>query len=154
WWDPHALEDGNQILGRDVPGRTGRDGAPSELSKGALERVDPLLERRQHVRQALAARVVEVGGELDIRESLPRRREELADLARGRPPGRIPEGALLAAEVAQPPGDLEDPLRRHLPLVGAAEAGGDHALAAQTGLAPGADRSLQIGAGLRDRAGV
>ena len=56
-------------------------------------------------------------------EALARGGEELAHLARVRHPGRVAEADLLAAGGGEPLGDLEDALRRHLALVGAAEGG-------------------------------
>src|SRR6266545_4520405 len=69
-------------LGGDVPRRAGRHRAPAQLAESRLERVDPLVEGREHVRQALTPRVVEVGGELDPGEALASGGEELPDLAR------------------------------------------------------------------------
>ena len=59
--------------------------------------------------------------------STPARRSRAAaknsrDLARVGHPGRVAEADLLAAGGGEPLGDLEDPLGRHLALVGAAEA--------------------------------
>ena len=150
--DPHLLQHRDQVLGRDVPGRARRHRAAAELAEGALEGVDPGLERGEHVGEALAAGVVEVGGQLDLTEPVAGGGEELADLARVRHPGRVAEGDLLAAEAGQLPGDLEDAVGRHLALVGTAEAGRDHALAADAGLARGADRPLQVRERLGDRA--
>ncbi len=148
----HLLQHRHQILGGDVAGRPGWDRATPELAEGALERVDALLERRQHVRKALSTSVVEVRGELGIRETHSGGREELAHLARVGHPGRVPEGDLLAAEAHEPLGDLEDALGRNLALVWAAEAGRDHALAAQPHIPGGGDRALQVGQRLVDRA--
>ena len=55
-----------------LPGRPRRHRAAAELAEGALEGVDALLERGQHVGEALAAGVVEVGGQLDAAEALAR----------------------------------------------------------------------------------
>src|SRR5206468_7194718 len=52
----------------------------------------------------------------------------------------------------EPLSDLQDALRRHLALVWTAEAGRDHSLAAQAGVAGGTDGSLQVGQRLPDRA--
>ena len=61
------------------------------------------LERGQHVREALPARVVEVRGQLDAAASaLARAREELAHLARVGHAGRVAERDLLAAGGDQP----------------------------------------------------
>ena len=80
-----------------LPVEPGGTGQPPSSPNARLERVDPLLERGEHVGEALAAGVVEVGGELDPGEPLARGGEELADLARVRHPGRVAEGDLLAA---------------------------------------------------------
>ena len=85
-------------------------------------------------------------------EALARGGEELADLARVRHPGRVAEGDLLAAGGGEPLGDLEHALGRHLALVGAAEAGRDHALAAQALVARALDHALEPGERLVDRA--
>src|SRR3954454_10313816 len=150
--DPHLLEHRGQVLGRDVPRGARRHRTTAELPEGALEGVDALLERGQHVRQALAAGVVEVRRQLDVAQTLSRRWEELADLPRVRHSGRVAKGDLLAAEPLELLGDLEDAPRLHLALVGAAEARRDHALASHPGIPCSGDRSLQIRQRLGDRA--
>ena len=74
------------------------------------------------------------------------------DLARVGHPGRVAEADLLAAGRGEPLGDPEDALGRDLALVGAAEGGRDHPLAAQPGLARGRQRPLQPAQRLLDRA--
>jgi hypothetical protein len=64
--DPHLVQHRDEVLGGDVAGRAGRDGAAAELAEARLERVDAGLERGEHVGEALAAGVVEVGGQLDV----------------------------------------------------------------------------------------
>ena len=85
-------------------------------------------------------------------EPLARGGEELAHLARVRHPGGVAEGDLLAAGGGQPLGDLEHPLDRDLALVGTAEAGRDHALAAQPLGQRALDHPLEPGQRLVDRA--
>ena len=85
-------------------------------------------------------------------EALARGGEELADLARVRHPGRVAEGDLLASRRGQALGDLEHAVDRHLALVGAAEAGRDHALAAQPLGDRARDHALEAGERLGDRA--
>ena len=90
------------------PVAPGVSGLPPELAERRLERVDPLLERGQHVGQPLAARVVEVGRQLDAVEPLAApAAKNSRDLARVRHPGRVAEGDLLAAGLREPLGDLE-----------------------------------------------
>ena len=135
-----------------LPGRSRRHRAAAELAERRLEGLDPGAERGVHVGEALAAGVVEVGGQLDPGEALARGGEELAHLARVGHPGRVAEGDLLAAGAGEALGDLEHPLGRHLALVGAAERGRDHALAAKA-LGTGAlDHPLEPGERLGDRA--
>ena len=88
-----------------LPVAPGGHRAAAELAEARLERRrQPGLERGEHVGQALAARVVEVGGELDVvAERLAARGEELAHLARVGHAGRVAEADLLRAGVAQPP---------------------------------------------------
>ncbi len=92
------------------------------------------------------------------RSARPRARRSRAaaknsrDLARVGHPGGVAEADLLAAGGGEPLGDLEDALGRHLALVGAAEGGRDHALAAQPRLARGRQRPLQPRQRLLDRA--
>jgi hypothetical protein len=57
-------------------------------------------------------------------------RKEAAHLYGVGHPGGVAEADLLRAGVAQARGDLEDALRIHAALVGTAEGGRDHALAA------------------------
>src|SRR3954468_9050700 len=75
--DVHLLQHRDQVLGRDVARRARRHRATAELAEGALEGVDALLEGRQHVREALAPRVVEVRGELRIVQAVASGGEEL-----------------------------------------------------------------------------
>ena len=93
--DPHLVQHRDDVLGRDVAGRARRHRAAAELAEARLEGVDALLQRGQHVGEALAAGVVEVGGQLDPAEPLARGGEELADLARVGHPGRVAEADLL-----------------------------------------------------------
>ncbi len=95
---------------------------------------------------------MEVGGQLDPTEALARRGEELVHLARVGHPRRVAEADLGAAGGGEPLGDLEDALRRHLALVGTAEGGRDHALAAQPRLAGARQRPLEPAQRLLDRA--
>ena len=77
----------------------GGDGAAAQLAEGALEGLHPGLERGQHVRQALAAGVVEVGGELDPGKPLSGRGEELPDLPRVGHAGGVAEGDFAASRL-------------------------------------------------------
>src|SRR5205085_6297123 len=130
--DAHLAEHRDEVLGRDVAGRAGGHGAAAELAEGGLEAVDARLERGEHVRERLPARVVEVRGELERgRKALARGGEELAYRARARHAGRVPEADLLRAGCVQARGDVEHALDGDVALVGAAEGGRDHALAAQ-----------------------
>ena len=62
-----------------------RHRAAAELAEARLEGLDPLLQRRQHVGQPLAAGVVEVGGQLDPGEALAGGGEELVRPGAGSP---------------------------------------------------------------------
>ena len=141
--DPHLVQHRDDVLGGNVAGRARRHRAAAQLAEARLEGVDALLQRSEQVGESLAAGVVKVGGQLDSAEALARRREELPHLARVRHPGGVPEGDLGAAGRGQPRGDPKDALRRHLPLVGTAEGGRDHTLAAQPRLAGALQRPLQ-----------
>src|ERR1700694_1195267 len=63
--DPHLVHHRDEILAGDVAGRAGGHWTSAELAERGLEAVDPDFERREDVRQALAAGVVEVCGGLD-----------------------------------------------------------------------------------------
>ena len=96
--DPHLVQHRDEVLGGDVAGRARRHRAAAELAEARLERVDAGLERGEHVRQPLAAGVVEVRGQLDAAaERLARGREELAHLRRVRHAGGVAEADLLRA---------------------------------------------------------
>ncbi len=79
--DAHLVQHRDEVLGGDVAGRARRHRAAAELAEARLEAVDPGLERRQHVREPLAARVVEVRGQL-----APRRRARRGPARRTRAP--------------------------------------------------------------------
>ena len=81
--DPHLVQHRDQVLGRDVAGRARRDRAAAELAEARLERVDSLLERREHVGEALAAGVVEVRGQLDPGRAARARRRRTRATWRG-----------------------------------------------------------------------
>ena len=78
--------------------------------------------------------------------------EEPVDLERVGHAGRVAEADLGAARCEQALGDAEDPLGRHLALVGAAEGGRDDALAAQALGDRGGDHPVELGERLVDRA--
>ena len=149
----HLVQHRHEVLGGDVAGRPGRDRAAAELAEARLERLDARLQRREHVGEALAAGVVEVGGELDVvAERVAGGGEEVADLRRVGHPGGVAEADLLGAGGLQPAGDLEHPLGRDVALVGAAEGDRDHALAAQALAAGAGEHGLEPGQRLLDRA--
>ena len=130
-------------------------GQPPSSPKLDSKRAHAGVERREHVRQTLAARVVEVRGQLDVRRRARRAPPGRTPRTCGRVghAGRVAEADLLRARVDQPARDREHPLRRHVALVGAAEGDRDHALAAQAlGLARAAEHALEPGQRLLDRA--
>ena len=133
-----------------APGGTGQPPSSPMLDSNESQ---PACSAGQHVGQALAARVVEVRGQLDVvAERRARRSEVLADLQRVGHPGRVAEGDLLRARVGQPRRDLEHALARDDALVGAAEARRDHGLDAQAGVAGAGDDALEAVQRRRDRA--
>src|SRR5205085_5313406 len=77
--------------------------------------------------------------------------EEVTDLHRIRHPSRVSEADLLAAGVHQLPRDCKHAMHGHMPLVRAAERGGDHALAAQSLLTRASKGAPQPRERLRDR---
>src|SRR4051794_35633721 len=87
--DAHLVEHRDEVFACDVAGRPRRHGAAAELAEARLEARHAGLERGEGVGQALAARVVEVRGQLDVRQLLLRAREEGLDLARVGHPGRV-----------------------------------------------------------------
>src|SRR4051812_28506976 len=151
--DAHLVQHRDEVLRGDVAGRARRDRAAAELAEARLEAVAAGLQRRQHVGQPLAARVVEVRGQLDaVAERLARGGEELAHRARVGHPRRTPKPDPRRARRDEPPRDVEDALARHVALVGAAEADADDALAAQARLAGARQHALQPAQRLLDRA--
>ena len=99
----HLVQHRDDVLGGDVAGRARRDRAAAELAEARLERAHARLVGGEHVRQALAARVVEVRRELDVvAERRAGGREEAAHLRRVGHPGRVAEADLLRAGRDQP----------------------------------------------------
>ncbi len=84
--------------------------------------------------------------------SLWRALEEAPHLHRVRHPGRVAEADLLGAGVAQARSDCQHALGPHLALVGAAERGRDHGLAAQALGAGAGEHALESGERLLDGA--
>src|SRR4051794_16599120 len=151
--DAHLVQHRDEVLGGDVAGRTLGDRAAAELAEARLEGLAAGLQRGEDVGQPLAARVVEVRGQLDLAaELVARGGEEGSHLARVGHAGRVAEADLLRAGGDEALGDDEDALGRDLALVGAAEARADHALAAQARLAGARQHALQPGQRLLDRA--
>ncbi len=108
--DAHLVQHRDEVLGGDVAGRARRHRAATQLAEARLEAVDSGLQRGEHVREALSARVVEVRGQLELLAQLDARSgEELAHLARVGHPGRVAEADLLGARVAQACRDLRAP---------------------------------------------
>ena len=107
-------------------------GQPPSSPKLDSKLSTPGLERRQHVREPLTARVVEVRGQLDARQRArtpPRRTSRTCTglaipVVSPNPTSTAPASTSARAIV-------EHPLDRHVPLVRAPERGRDHALAAQ-----------------------
>ena len=102
-----------------LPVEPGGTGQPPSSPNGGLERRDALLQGGEHVGEALAAGVVEVGGELDLAEPVPRGGEELLHLPRVRHPRGVAERDLRAAGAGEALGDPEHALDRgHRPRRG------------------------------------
>ena len=101
---PISCSIADEVLGRDVAGRARRHRAAAELADARLERRAAGLQRGEHVREALPARVVEVRGELRRRRRAPRARPRSAraTCTRVGHPGRVAEGDLLRAGVGEP----------------------------------------------------
>src|SRR5207248_10780986 len=57
---PVAIEEVDEVLGRDVAGGAGREGAAAESADGGVEEPHARLERRVGVGEARVARVVQV----------------------------------------------------------------------------------------------
>jgi hypothetical protein len=149
----HLMQHRDEILGGDVASRAGGHRAAAKLTEARLEALHPSLQRGEHVRQALSARVVEVSGELHLAsEPLLGEAEELPHLHRVRHPRRVSEADLLRASVAQAQRDLDHALRRDVALVGTPERGRDHALAAQALPVSAPQHCLRPAQRLRDRA--
>ena len=109
--DPHPVEHVQEVLGGQVPRRAGRVGASPEAAGGAVDDAHALLQRRQHVGEGRAARVVEVHGEAIRRDRSLQPPRDVRHLCRHRDPDGIPDRHLVAAGVHQPPRHVHDPLR-------------------------------------------
>ena len=133
-----------------APAGTGQPPSSPKLDSNELH---ARLERRVDVGQPLAARVVEVGGQLDVGQPVERALEERADLRRVRHPGGVAEADLLGAGGGEPPADREHRLGIDDSLVRAAERDADHRLAAQPVLAGARHDPLEAGQRLRRRRG-
>ena len=131
-----------------APGGTGQPPSSPKLDSNELQ---PASQRGEHVREPLAAGVVEVRGQLDPGE-LAAALEEVADLDGVGHAGRVSERDLRGAGVDEAPGDRQHALGRHATLVGAAEAHADDALGAQALGDGAADHALEAGQRLLDRA--
>ena len=134
--DPHLVEHRDHVLGGDVACRAGRYRTAAELAEARLERVDAGLQRGEDVGQALAAGVVEVGGQLDVGRSAGAPRGRLATCADW-PSGGVAEASRRAGGAGR---------RRSNRLDGTAprrtaEAGADHGLTTQAGRAGAPDHA-------------
>src|SRR5215218_6365048 len=138
----HLMQHREQVLGGDVAGRAGRHGAAAELAEARLEAADARVERRQHVGEPLATRVVEVRGELDPGQPLLGGEEKLADLAGVRHAGGVAEPKLVRAGGGDSLGQVEHAARVDVAVVGAAEGDGDHAFAVEPGVEDAREHAL------------
>ena len=129
-------------------------GQPPSSPKLDSKLVHAGLQRREHVGEALPARVVEVRGQLDASPSaLARAARRTRAPAAGWPCRWCRRSRSPAAPASRSArGDLEHALGRHVALVGAAERRRDHPLAAQPRLARPGEHALQAGERLGDRA--
>ena len=112
-----------------APGGTGQPpSSPNEDSKLST----PGLQRGEHVREPLAARVVEMRGQLDARAApRPRPRRTRAP-GPGWPSRSCRRTRSRRTRSARRRARSQHPLDRHVPLVRASERGRDHALAPQS----------------------
>ena len=135
--DAHLVQHRDEVLGGDVAGRA-RAGPGSRRARRSDDSKESHagLERGEHVGQALAARVVEVGGQLDaVAAALARACRRSSRTWRGLAMPVVSPKPISSRRRREPAGDVEHALGRHVALVGTAEGHRDHALAAQARLA-------------------
>src|SRR5690349_16966878 len=103
------MKHADKVFRCDVPCRAVRHGAAADLAEARLERLAATLERRERIREALAACVVEMRRQLwRFAERIARREEERSHLKRVRHAGRIAESDLVGTGVDQSARDRKD----------------------------------------------
>src|SRR5439155_21536494 len=122
--DAHAVEHVEQVLGGQVPARSGRVGTAPEAARRAVDGGDARLQGGEHVGEGRAPRVVEVDGEGAGGHDLFQPAHDVGHLGRNADADGVADGDLVAPGLEQPPRHLCHLFRLHLSLVRAAEAGG------------------------------
>ncbi len=120
---PGPVQRPDEVLGREVAGRGLRVGAAAEATGGRVDHGDPVAQRRHRVGQRLAVGVVEVHGDpVGGDPPLAERLEQAVHVAGRADPDRVAEAQLVAAEIHQPLGHVDDLGDRDRPLPRVAEA--------------------------------
>src|SRR4051812_1224872 len=143
--DTFAVEEVDEVLGGDVAGRAGREGAAAQAADRRLEDRRTGLERRVCVGEPGVAGVVEV--DADGHAEPLRGRHEVAGLAGDTDADRVREDDLAGSSGDAALGQLEDPGRIDRPFERAPEGDTEGDADREVGLDP-----LELGHGLVDRA--
>ena len=101
--------------------RLRRRGSRRARQSSTQTSLTPTFERRKDIREPLSAGVVEVCGQLDSRELLKGAREQRANLQWVSHSGGVAKADLTGTRSRQTRSDLIHALRRHIPVVRAAE---------------------------------
>ena len=117
------MEEVHEVLGRDVPGGAGREGASPEPADRGVEDGRPGLERRERVRVARAAGVVEVAADRD--SELRGLRDERPHLSRDRHSDRVGEEDRVRGALGDALGEAKHPSLVDPPLERAPERDAD-----------------------------
>ena len=121
----HALEHVDDILGRDVPRRTGGIGATAEAAGGGIDHAAALFHPGIEIGERLPIGVVEMHGEIGHRHIARHRAQQMPRLQGRADADGVAERDFVAAEVPQHFCDIDHRLRLDLALIGTAEHGGD-----------------------------
>ena len=79
-FESRPMQQVEQVLGGDIPGCSGREGAAADSAHAGIENLDTRLGCGVRVRQPRVARIVEMAAELEPRECSAHSRHEVCDL--------------------------------------------------------------------------
>jgi hypothetical protein len=100
-FNTHSVEHENQVLGRNIPCGTGREGATAKTSYRAVKHPHALLQASQDVCKGLSTRIVEMAGDMVDADLVTHGSDHVSRLASCADTDRVPQGDFVTTKFDQ-----------------------------------------------------